>query len=108
MTDDSTLGGYFKVHSRAPAFEGSDGSAYSVAVYVDDDPGPDGAFGGALIFVRWSAAGDQPEGHVETEYLARGQTVKEAEDHVHSLTLLQVKEALDQAIQRASERPAWE
>ena len=108
MTDDSTLGGYLRVHSRAPAFEGSDGSAYSVAVYVDEDPGPDGSYGGALVFVRWNAGGDQPEGHCETEYLARGQSVKEVEEHVHALTLHQVKEALDQAIQRARERPAWE
>lgn len=107
MTDDTTLGGYFRIHSRAPAFEGADGSAYSVAVYMDEDPGPDGRFGGALVFVRWSAAGDQPEGHVETDYLAYGQSVKEAEEQLNALTLHQVKEELDRSIQRAAERPAW-
>lgn len=74
---------------------------------MDDDPGPDGRFGGALVFVRWSAAGDQPEGHVETEYLAYGQSVKETEEQVHALTLYRVKEELDRSIQRAGERPAW-
>lgn len=107
MTDDETLGGYFRVHTRPPAFEGSDGAAYSVAVYVDEEPGPDGRWGGALLFVRWSAGGDQPEGHLESECLAYGQTTAEVEEQVQALTLHEVKNQLDRAIQRASERPTW-
>ena len=108
MTDDTTLGGYFRVHTRPPAFEGSDGVAYSVAVYVDDEPGPDGRLGGALLFVRWSSSGEEPEGHLETGYLAYGHTAAEVEDRVHALTLHQVKDELDRSIRLASERPAWE
>src|SRR5262245_4855922 len=108
MTEDSTLGGYFRVHTRPPAFEGSDGAAYSVAVYVDEEPGADGRLGGALLFVRWSAGGEQPAGHLETGHLAFGRTAAEVEDQVHALTLHQVKEELDRAIQRARERPSWE
>lgn len=107
MTDDATLGGYFRVHTRPPAFEGSDGAAYSVAVYVEDEPGPDGRYGGALLFVRWSSGGDQPEAHLETDYIAYGTSVAEAEERLNALTLHRVKEELDRSIQRAAERPDW-
>ncbi len=107
MTDDGTLGGYFRVHSRPPAFEGVDGAAYSVSVYVDDEPGPDGRFGGAVLFVRWSPAGEQPVGHLETGYLAYGPTPVDAERQVHALTLHEVKDQLDELIRLAAERPAW-
>ena len=107
MSEDSTLDGYLRLHDRAPAFGGADSAAYSVAVYVDDAPGPDGRFGAALLFVRWSPAGDQPAGHLETDYLAFGATPAEAEERVRSLTLYQVKDHLDRLIARAKELPAW-
>lgn len=107
MTDDATLGGYFRVHTRPPAFEGADGAAYSVALYVDEEPGPDGRYGGALLFVRWNAGGDQPAGHLETDHLARAGSAAEVEQQLHALTLHQVKEELDRSIQRAEGRPAW-
>src|SRR5215471_5027410 len=101
MTDDSTLGGYFKIHERPPAFEGSDGQPYSVALYVDDEPEHDGQFGGALLFVRWSPAGDQPVGHLETDYLVFGKTQAEVDSSLRLLTLHEVKEQLDVAVRRA-------
>ena len=58
-----TLGGYMAKHDRAAAFGGSDGQAYSVAIYVDHEPDLRGLFGAALLFVRWSAGGDRPVGH---------------------------------------------
>ena len=69
-----TLGGYMAKHERAAAFGGSDGQAYSVAIYVDDEPDVRGLYGAALLFVRWSPGGDRPVGHVETEPLAWGRT----------------------------------
>ena len=107
MTQDSTLDGYFRIHERPPAFEGADGAAYSVAVYVDDHTGPDGLFGGGLLFVRWSPAGDAPAGHLETEYFTFGRTIAEAEERVRSLTLHEVKGHLDRLIARARELPQW-
>ena len=107
MTDDATLGGYFRIHTRPPAFEGSDGAAYSVALYVDEEPGSDGQYSGALLFVRWSAGGDQPEGHLETEHLAHAPSAAKVEEQLHALTLHQVKEELDRSILRAEGRPAW-
>ena len=95
---EATLGGYMAQHGRAAAFGGSDGHAYSVGLYVDDEPDARGRFGAALLFVRWDAAGAAPVGHVETEFLAWGRTPDEAEERLKALSLYDVKAALDQAI----------
>lgn len=100
-----TLGGYMAKHERAAAFGGSDGEAYSVALYVDEEPDPAGRYGGALLFVRWSPAGDRPVGHLETGYLAWGRSVEETEERLRALSLFDVKAALDEAIAAAPE--AW-
>jgi hypothetical protein len=96
-----TLGGYMKQHDRAAAFGGSDGRAYSVAVYVEDEPDLRGRYGAALLFVRWSDAGDRPVGHLETETLVWGRTPAEAGERLEALSLYDVKAALDEAIARA-------
>ena len=86
------------MHERAPAFSGKDGQAYSVATFVDDAPDATGRYGAALLFVRWSETGDRPVGHVETEYLAWGETPAEALAPVLALTLQVVKQHLDRCI----------
>ncbi len=96
-----TLGGYMEKHGRAAAFAGSDGQAYSVAIYVEDDPDARGMYGAALLFVRWSPAGDRPVGHVETEVLVWGHSATDAEERLKALSLYDVKAALDDAIARA-------
>ena len=96
-----TLGGYMEKHDRAAAFGGSDGQAYSVAIYVEDEPDPRGLFGASLLFVRWSPAGDRPVGHVETEPLAWGRTAAEASDRLKGFSLYDVKAALDEAVAHA-------
>lgn len=100
---DFTLGGYMATHGRAAAFGGNDGEAYSVATLVDDVPDESGRFGAALLFVRWSRAGDRPVGHVETPELAWGRTPEEAEERLKALSLYDVKSALDDAIRAAPE-----
>jgi len=90
-------------HDRAAAFGGNDGQPYSVAIWVDEEPDERGRYGAALVFVRWSPAGDQPVGHVETDYLAWGSSPDEAEERVRALSLFDVKAALDEAI---AARPA--
>lgn len=102
---EATLGGYMAQHGRAAAFGGSDGHAYSVGLYVDDDADARGRFGAALLFVRWDAAGAAPVGHVETQFLAWGKTPSEAEERVKALSLYDVKAALDEAI--ASQPGEW-
>jgi len=86
------------VHERAPAFGGSDGQAYSVATFVDDTPDATGRFGAALLFVRWSEAGDRPVGHLETDYLAWGATPAAALAPLLALPLREVKRHLDRCI----------
>ena len=93
-----TLGGYLARHERAPAFGGSDGNAYSVAIWVDDEPDGRGRYGAALLFVRWSDAGDRAVGHVETEPMAWGRSRQEASARLEALSLFDVKAALDAAI----------
>ena len=96
-----TLGGYMAKHERAAAFGGSDGQPYSVAVYVEDAPDERGMYGAALLFVRWSPAGDRPVGHLETPPLAWGRSAAEAEERIKVLSLYDVKAALDEAIAAA-------
>jgi len=96
-----TLGGYMRKHDRAAAFSGSDGQPYSVAIYVEEEPDLRGMYGAALLFVRWSPSGDRPVGHLESETLAWGRTPEEAESRLESLSLYDVKAALDDAISQA-------
>ncbi len=88
-------------HERAAAFGGRDGHAYSVAIYVDDQPDDRGRFGAALLFVRWSPGGDRPVGHLETGTLVWGKTPEEAGERLKALSLYDVKAALDEAIAAA-------
>ncbi len=101
MARDDTLAGYLAVHGRPPAFEGADGRAYSVGIISDDDPGPDGRCGAALLFVRWSDA-QAPDGHVESEYLAFGPDARAAEEELGRLSLAEVKHILDRLVGRGT------
>ena len=94
---EDTLGGYVIVHGRPPGFTGSDGHPYSVGVFSDDDPGPDGRFGAALLFIRWSAS-NAPDGHLESDYLAFSGSAAAAEEEVGRLSLHEVKRILDALI----------
>jgi len=100
MAPDDTLAGYVSVHGRPPGFQGSDGRPYSVAVFSDDDPGPDGRYGAALIFIRWSAV-NAPDGHLESDYLAFSDDPSAAEAEVGRLPLAEVKRILDALIAAA-------
>ncbi len=107
MSDDTTLGGYQDVHDRPPAFEGPDGRAYSVAIYVDESPDADGRFGAALLFVQWSVEGDRVVSHLESPYLAVAETPGRAEADLRQLSLAEVKRHLDAAVAADAERPSW-
>ena len=107
IEDDATLGGYLRKHDRPPAFEGSDGSAYTVETYVDDDPCEDGRYGAAVLFVRWSADGDAAEGHLESDYIEYGATTEDARNAIRRLTLHQLKAQLEHLIESRKEAPGW-
>ena len=107
MIPDGTLGGYFEKHSRPPAFEGSDGNTYSVDVYLTQDGESPASVQGSLLFVSWSADGSQPVGHVETDVLCSGLRKADVESELLSLSFYDVKDHLDQAIERTEAIPDW-
>lgn len=75
-----------------------------MATFVDDAPDASGRYGAALLFVRWSPAGDRPIGHLETAYLAWGATPAAALAPLLALSLGDVKQHLDRLIDRAGVR----
>lgn len=101
-----TLAGYAAVHDRAPAFEGSDGRAYSVAIWVDDAPDARGRLAGALLFVRWAPGGSEPDGHHETDWLVHGSSAADVEARLGALSLYDVKALLEERIAAARDGEA--
>jgi hypothetical protein len=97
--DESTVGGYTAVHSRPPAFEGQDGASYSVDILVDVTAEREAPCAAYLFFVRWSVGAPALEGHLESDYLARGSTEADARAAVGRLSLREAKRVLDVLIQ---------
>ncbi|MCU0633422.1 MAG: hypothetical protein MUE41_01010 [Gemmatimonadaceae bacterium] len=109
--DERTLGGYFAVHGRPPAFEGADTSAYSVDIVTDTTGDRDHPWGAYLIFLRWSAGEPEIAGHLETDFLARGPSELAVRDQVGRMALETVKATLDGLIRtrdgQTAARPWW-
>ena len=104
--DPNTLGGYMAVHDRPAAFEGADGFSYSVEILADDDGGGTEPWSAYLFFVKWARIGSSaPEGHLESDVLARGATESIARQRVGALSLSDVKRLLDDLIARAPAGP---
>lgn len=77
--DETTVGGYAAVHSRAAALEGKDGLSYSLELLTDDTGDPERPFGAYLVFLQWRRIGEQGiQGHLETDFLAYAPTATEA------------------------------
>lgn len=108
--DPNTIGGYMAVHNRPAAFEGSDGASYSVEIVADSSADRGRPFGAYLLFVRWRSTDPVATGHLETDFIAFGETEDEARSRVGALSLNDVKSRLDELIGagRASVRPWWE
>ena len=106
--DPNTLGGYMAVHDRPAAFEGSDGFSYSVEILADEDHAPSTEpWGAYLFFVKWARIGSSsPEGHLESDVLARGASEQAAKARVGALPLNEVKRVLDDLIARAPGKAA--
>jgi hypothetical protein len=97
--DANTLGGYMAVHDRPAAFEGSDGFSYSADILTDDSGTPDAPVGAYLLFVRWARVGAAaPEGHLESDFLARAATDAAARAALGAMPLAEVKRTLDALI----------
>ena len=111
--DANTLGGYIAVHDRPAAFEGSDGFSYSVEIVTDATGEAGVPYAAYLLFVKWARIGAQtPEGHLETDYLARAVTEDAARAAVGEWHLSAVKRVLDELIRAkhgsASPRRWWD
>lgn len=101
------------VHARPAAFEGMDGASYSVEIETDqtDDISGGAPFGAFLLFVRWTSGEPRVSGHLESDFLARGESEAEVRDRVGALPLARVRELLDDLIRAhapAAGRPWWE
>ena len=104
--DPNSLAGYAAVHGRPAAFEGSDGFSYSVEILSDEERGEPEPWGAYLFFVRWARIGaSAPEGHLESDVLARGGTEAQARERVGALMLNDVKGVLDVLIARSTVAP---
>ena len=104
--DPNSLAGYAAVHGRPAAFEGSDGFSYSVEILSDEERGEREPWGAYLFFVRWARIGaSAPEGHLESDVLARGATEAQARERVGALRLNEVKGVLDALIARSKAAP---
>ncbi len=108
--DANTVGGYAAVHARPPAFEGKDGTSYSVEIMTDTTGEKERPYAGYLLFVRWAAGDPVAAGHVETDFLRYGATEAEARENVGAMQLNEARAELDAMIARrdAPGRPWWE
>jgi hypothetical protein len=98
--DDSTLGGYFDVHDRPPAYDGPDGHPYTVSIEVEKTSNLRAPYSGYLVFPRWATTGVGIVGHVETPTLCECATTEEAIRRMGALTLLEVQQLLVDALGR--------
>jgi hypothetical protein len=97
---DLTLAGYWKLHTRPPAFEGVDGQPYTVDVETEATKDPERPFVAFFVFIRWAATGAGIMEHAETDDVASGKTEEEARAAALDFTLYEVKAELDAAIER--------
>jgi hypothetical protein len=102
QADDSTLGGYFAVHDRPPAYAGPDGHPYTVSPETEKTANLRAPYAGYLVFPRWAETGVGIVGHVATPTLVECASVEEALRRLGELSLLEVQGLLADAI--ASER----
>jgi hypothetical protein len=101
---DTTLGGYFRVHDRPPAFEGPDGHPYTVSIEVEKVPDLRNPYEGYLVFPRWAQNGLGIVGHVETPTLWRGRSREEVHWAAGESSLPDVQSHLNAALQRKALR----
>lgn len=108
--DANTVGGYTAVHARPPAFEGRDGTSYSVEVMTDTTGDAAQPWAGYLMFVRWQSGDPVAMGHVETGYLAYGQSEDEARAKVGAMQLNEALAELNRALElrEGPQRPWYE
>lgn len=99
--DESTLGGYARVHARPAAFEGTDGFSYSVEPCAAETGERASPWGGYLLFLRWRRIGASGvEGHLESDFVVRGASEREVLDALDRMPLLLAKATLDTLVRK--------
>ena len=98
--DDCTLGGYFSVHDRPPAFEACDGCPYTVSIETERSGDLRAPVAGYLVFPRWAETGLGIVGHVETPLLWKGPTREQVVEQAGAMDLLEVQRLLNEAVVR--------
>lgn len=101
--DDTTLGGYFRVHDRPPAYQGSDGHPYTVSLESERTSNLKAPIAGYLVFPRWAQNGVGVVGHVETPTLVEEASEEEALASLGALSLHEVQDLLEDAIRQHAE-----
>jgi hypothetical protein len=101
LGDPNTIGGYRAAHGRPPAFEGSDGSSYSVEIVADSTGNPLTPYAAYLLFVRWRAGDPVAVGHVESDYIELGQSEAEVVERLGHMQLQSAREQLERLIPSA-------
>lgn len=91
------MGGYLREHERPPAFEAADGDSYTVEIMTEGSgQGAEGSWRAYLFFLRWR--GREAIGHVESEFLATGESEEDVRSALERLTLHDVKDLLSQLV----------
>lgn len=99
LGDANTIGGYMKAHARPAAFEGSDGLSYSVAIEAEATGDPARPFAAYFLFLRWRRIGAQGvDGHLESGFVAYGDSPDEARDALGSWSLADTRAELERQI----------
>lgn len=94
---DATLAGYFAEHRRPPGFRGPDGAAYTADIVVEEtDDVPEGPWGAILFFLRWEEK--RAVAHLETGFVAYGESEEAVRRTAGALTLHEVKDWLDRLV----------
>ncbi len=97
---DVTLGGYILRHTRPPAFGGTDGQPYTVAIDTEESEDEEHRWAAFLVFLRWAETGAGIMDHLESGDVAYGASEEEARHGALALSLYEVKAELDAAIER--------
>jgi hypothetical protein len=100
--DERTLGGYMAVHKRPAAFEGVDGISYSADILTDTTGDRSAPWGAYLFFVRWGRGEPEVQGHLETDFLVKGQSEAVVRHQLGAMQLATVKATLDGLIRTRS------
>jgi hypothetical protein len=110
--DERTLGGYFGVHARPPAFEGADGASYSVDIATDTTGNVSAPWAAYLIFLKWSRGEPEIVSHLETDFLLSGPSELAVREQIGRMALDTVKATLDGLVRardgQTATRPWWE